>query len=245
MGTASGFDRREFKAGPFTLIGYVKYRLEGAALVIYIEGDGYAWSARNQPSSDPTPRHPVALELAVEDPSPNVLYLARPGQFGSSVDPECSFVYWTDRRFSEEVIAAMNDVVSRVVQEMSAKVVHLIGYSGGGAVAVLLAARRADIASLRTVAGNLDPTGVNRYHRVNPLVGSLDPMDVVTRIKGISQRHFIGGRDTVIPQTVARVFVEREGDADHQSITECIDAGHQGPWASRWQELLKKSLERF
>ena len=33
-----------------------------------------------------------------------------------------------------------------------------------GVIAVLIAFRRSDVASLRTVAGNLDPEAVNRYH---------------------------------------------------------------------------------
>jgi hypothetical protein len=37
---------------------------------LYIEGDGYAWKNRHEPSNDPTPMNPVAMRLAAADPHP-------------------------------------------------------------------------------------------------------------------------------------------------------------------------------
>jgi hypothetical protein len=34
------------------------------SLRVYIEGDGFAWKSRTQPSGNPTPHNPVALKLA-------------------------------------------------------------------------------------------------------------------------------------------------------------------------------------
>ena len=94
---------------------------------------------------------------AVAGPAPNVAYLARPCQFmPMDRNPQCAVPYWTGKRYTPEVIASMNDAVDRLVARVPGQPVNLIGYSGGGAVAVLIAARRHDVATLRTVAGNLD-----------------------------------------------------------------------------------------
>ena len=50
-------------------------------VVVYIEGDGLSWIDRFTPSSDPTPKNPLAFKLAKLDPNQNVIYLARPCQY--------------------------------------------------------------------------------------------------------------------------------------------------------------------
>ncbi|MEX2353586.1 MAG: alpha/beta hydrolase, partial [Gammaproteobacteria bacterium] len=52
--------------------------------VVYIEGDGRAYVSRHRVSADPVPRNPLAFRLAVVDPSPAVIYIARPCQFVAS-----------------------------------------------------------------------------------------------------------------------------------------------------------------
>lgn len=94
----------------------------------------------------------MGLKLAALDASPNVVYLARPCQYVWS--PLCSDIYWTDRRFAVEVVEAMSAAIDRLI--LPGQKLHLVGYSGSGAVAVLVAARRPDVVSLRTIAGNLD-----------------------------------------------------------------------------------------
>ncbi|MDA9667740.1 hypothetical protein N9T45_02775, partial [Candidatus Pelagibacter sp.] len=50
-------------------------------VVVYIEGDGLSWIDRFTPSSDPTPKNPLAFKLAKLDQNQNVIYLARPCQY--------------------------------------------------------------------------------------------------------------------------------------------------------------------
>ena len=45
---------------------------------------------------------------------------------------------------------------------------ELIGYSGGAAVAVLLAARRNDVKIIRTVARDLNHELMSEYHHTTP-----------------------------------------------------------------------------
>ena len=59
-------------AGSFTLATY--HRLNQSNFVrVYIEGDGKAWENKYTLSLDPTPAHPVALELAIRDSADSVV----------------------------------------------------------------------------------------------------------------------------------------------------------------------------
>jgi len=231
----------KFSSASFLLTAYSKILEPGKDLHVYIEGDGYAWVTRNRVSGDPTPRRPVALELAAQDPAPNVVYLARPCQYTPmEMNPICEETYWTDKRFSEEVIGSMNQAIDKFAKDAQSSGVHLIGYSGGGAVAVLVAVRRQDVKSLRTVAGNLDPNGLNEYHEVSQLdEASLNPMDAAGRLSAIPQYHFIGANDPIVPAFIAEHFKERSANETCVRIIKVSNADHVNGWAENWKELLR------
>jgi len=176
-------------------------------LWIYVEGDGNAYSMRTRPSLDPTPHAPAALILALKDDSPAVAYAGRPCQYGP--DEPCVAADWTTGRFSERVLAAENGLVDRLKTAAGARKVVLVGFSGGGAVAALLAARRSDVAGLVTVCGVLDHELWTRLHGVTPLSGSLNPADAAPRLGGVPQVHFSGGEDRIAPPELAASFARR------------------------------------
>ncbi len=233
----SGFVKERISTSFFKLTTY--RRLEGREqpLTVYIEGDGIAFRSYG-PSMDPTPVHLLVLELAKRDPSINVAYLARPCQFDNSAsEAPCAEEFWTDKRFSKEVIVSMDQALDILKTTSAATEIDLIGYSGGGAVAILLAARRQDIRSIRTLAGNLDPTAVNRAYRLGPLKGSLDPMDVASKISSIPQRHFIGMDDKVMPASVADGFVERVGNGDCAKVIRFQGVTHHAGWEEHGKDI--------
>lgn len=234
----AGFEKSFIHESGFTLTAFTRFTKKGDPLHLYIEGDGTAWLSRTRLSEDPTPRTPLVLELAALDPASNVAYLARPGQYAANGSPGCDAAYWSEKRFSGEVVEAMNRAIDDLCRQTAAGAVHLVGYSGGAAIAVLVAARRSDVASLRTVAGNLDPDAVNRYHRVSSMKGSLDPMDAAANLKNIPQRHFVGSQDGVIPPGIAESFLRRAGKPDFRGITVVPGATHIKGWSERWKELL-------
>jgi len=234
-----GFQRVSLRAAPFTLTAYLKVTRPGAPLHLYIEGDGAAWIDRAWRSDDPTPKRPLVMELAALDPARNVAYLARPGQYHPAGSPSCDPSYWSDRRFAPEVVAAMDQAVDLLAARAGSSRIHLAGYSGGAAIAVLIAARRSDVASLRTVAGNLAPEAINRHHRVSPLHGdSLDPLAAASGLCRLAQRHFVGSKDNVVPPFAARSFVRQAGFRDEGAITTIEGATHAEGWRERWRELL-------
>jgi dienelactone hydrolase len=240
MAQPVGLRREQINAGRFLLTTFVRITHPDLPLTIYIEGDGLAWRSRYQASDDPTPHQALGLALAVADPAPNVVYLARPCQFTPmAMNPSCSATYWTDKRYAEEVVAAMNQAVSHYaaqVTQLPAQRINLIGYSGGGALAVLIAARRSDVASLRTVAGNLDHAAVNRLHKVSAMPASLNAIDVARQVAAIPQIHFSGADDTVVPPAIAQSFVAVAGACAQARIVPGMS--HDSNWERRWPDLL-------
>ncbi len=235
----AGFNNSLVKTDSFTLKAYHRIEKPGRPLTVYIEGDGHAWVSRKRLSRNPTPRDSLVLDLAAMDPSDNVVYIARPCQYVfPDLEPLYDSSYWSEKRFSEIVISAMDQAIDKFKGNAGAEKINLIGYSGGAAVAVLIAARRQDVASLRTVAGNLNHEEVTRYHRTSPLKGSLNPIDVAPSLARLPQRHFVGEKDRVVPPFIARSFARRLGDNRCIQITEVKGGTHKTGWRKYWRGLL-------
>jgi len=210
---------------------------------IYIEGDGRAWVSKNRPSLDPTPKNPVALKLAQLDNSENVIYLARPCQYTKMVDGSvCDKKYWTSHRFSSEVIEAMDSALDDIKQRHQITGFNLVGFSGGGNIAVLLAAERNDVLSIRTVAGNLNHKLQSEIHNVSPMPESLNAKDVANKISHIPQIHFVGGQDKIVPAQVAQSY-KRGAQSDCVKIKVIEGVDHTKGWESVWKSLLNIPLD--
>ena len=192
IASGGGLAAATIDAGQFRLRAYHRgLHRDAARLHVYIEGDGHAWHRRHQLSSDPTPRDPVALRLAAKDKSPSVLYIARPCQYlDESELRDCDPKYWSSHRYSEAVVGAVDETITQLIESTNVSAVALFGYSGGGAIAALLAARRDDAVSLVTVAGNLDHVAWTSHHEVAPLSGSLNPADIATKIAHLRGRRY-------------------------------------------------------
>jgi predicted esterase len=245
LAQSAGLQKSAINTGGFVLTAYSRLEDLDQPVNVYIEGDGLAWLSRHQLSADPTPHEAIGLGLAVEDPAKNVVYLARPCQFNNFDLTPCDSAYWSNKRFSQEVIEAMSFELSAYMRKMHNRKINLIGYSGGAAVAALLAARRNDVVSLRTVAGNLDHNFVNHYHEVDATPESLNAIDIAEKIKALPQLHFVGISDEVIPKQVALRFIARQ--QSQSSTAPCtgiimVAAGHQENWLQQWPELLRQPL---
>ncbi|MDI1298691.1 alpha/beta hydrolase [Methylotenera sp.] len=230
----------------FVLTAYTRLNNPNLPVNVYIEGDGLAWFSRYELSTDPTPREAIGLALAAQDNASNVLYLARPCQFNDFKKTPCNSAYWSNQRFSQKVVTAMNNELQTLISANNSQKIHLIGYSGGAAIAVLLAAQRNDVLSLRTVAGNLDHAYVNQFHHVNLMPESLNAIDVASKISSIPQLHFIGINDKVIPKEVAKRFTQQQ-ESTQEKTAQCaaiieVDADHQKGWVTKWQKLLQQAF---
>jgi len=243
LAAAKGWQATELAVAPFTLVAYVPATIAKApGLTVYIEGDGFAWLTGSQPSSDPTPRDPLALRLALAHPAGNAAYLARPCQYVDAERSACAQRYWTEKRFAPEAIDAANRAVDVLKQRFGAQQLTLVGYSGGGAVAALLAERRTDVARLVTVAGNLDHRAWTAHHRVQPLSGSLNAADDAAQLERLPQTHFIGVRDRVIPPELAQKFPLAMRGVGSSKLRIVADYDHHCCWADNWAQLWRERL---
>lgn len=242
VAAANGFNKDYIKSGNFILTSYSRLKNNGSPINIYIEGDGASWISRTCLSDDPTPREPLVLELASMDDAENVAYLARPGQYCRNGQPDCHAAYWSDKRFSGEVIDAVNKAIDLLRERSQAQEINLIGYSGGAAIAVLAASRSQRIASIRTIAGNLDTEAVNSYNKVNQMEGSFNPIDEAQKLYKVRLRHFAGKKDTVVPFFITERFAKKSGDASLSTVTVVYGAFHSRGWQKKWKGLLRIPL---
>lgn len=235
---AQGWQAWDIPSQPFRLRAYLPQQVTPAqVLTVYIEGDGLAWLSPSDPSSDPTPIHPLALDLAMAQHEGNAAYLGRPCQYGGAESVPCGMAFWTNRRFAPEVVAAINQGVEALKQRFQARQVILVGYSGGGAVAALVAARRGDVLGLVTVAGNLDPQAWAQWHRLQPLSGSLNPVAAVPALAQVPQWHFVGAKDDNIPPFLVASFAARFPENRQPHVVTVPGFDHQCCWAEHWPEL--------
>lgn len=237
LAASRGWLPLDLEAGNFQLRAYLPEQARPTdELAIYIEGDGMAWISSTLPADDPTPRDALALRLALAQPDGQAAYLARPCQYIGSGSTNCQQTYWTNGRFAPEVIASMNAAVERLKERFSARRLTLVGYSGGGAVAALIAARRNDVVQLITVAGNLDHHAWTKLHRLTPLDTSLNPADVAKTISTIDQWHLVGRLDNNITPDLTTSFIRRGGAP--ASALKVIDGfDHRRCWVENWPQL--------
>ncbi|MEB6380945.1 alpha/beta hydrolase [Leclercia adecarboxylata] len=242
IASKSGLISEKFDVDPFPIVGWHRITPPVNVLHVYIEGDGFAWKTRTTPSDNPTPRNPTGLKLAAADNHASVLYLARPCQFiGPPLPASCSVNIWTQDRFSPVVIEAMNAALTQAVARYPGVKIDLVGYSGGGNIAALLAARRSDVRSLRTVAGNLDVAWVNALHHVTPMPAAESAIDRASALRALPQIHYSGEADTTVPPAVARRFQQAVGGTCVQ--TEVVSGlSHGSDWAAVWPRLLAQGL---
>ena len=236
---ARNFSTNLQPAGNFRI--FVAERVDTArrtgSLTIYIEGDGAAWPSIYHPPADPTPDKPTAMALAAADSADAVVYLGRPCQYLDAADlAGCDPAYWTNRRFAPEVVAAYDGLVSGLKARHAADSIRLVGYSGGGVIAALVAARRQDVASLVTVAAPLALGAWTGHHRISSLTASLDPMAATGRLpQGV---HWVGGHDRNVPSAIVAEFVRVKGG----HLRTVADFDHECCWSREWPRLLTRML---
>lgn len=238
IATQAGFQPLVLRTPFIKLAGFYKKGSSNLEPIIYIEGDGFAWIDRYTVSKNPTPKTPLALKLAVLDKSPTVIYLARPCQYiDLKQEQNCSSSLWTQARFSQEIVSSYHHALRKIQTTLNAKGFHLVGFSGGGAIASLVANQNSSILSLRTIAGNLDHASLNKLKKVTPLTESLNPVSNIKNITNIPQIHYSGSQDKIIPQWVAQSFIKKINNpscAYHQVIEE---ATHLQGWQDIWSYL--------
>lgn len=241
IATKAGFELRKEVSPPFSLTTFQSINKLGSdTLTVYIEGDGAPWVSSTLPPGDPTPLNPTSLILAGKDGRRPILYVARPCQYLDAAElRSCHYRYWTAGRFSPEVVNAIDEVINRVKAATGTRWVRLIGFSGGGVIAALLAAQREDVLDLTTVAAPLDIEAWSAFHQISPLQGSLNPMDFIKALSQIRQLHLVGENDSIVPSVYVKSVEARMPFAQFVFVPGYT---HNCCWGENWSGYYQRSL---
>lgn len=225
----------------YDLNAWERMHTRDAPANIYIEGES-VYSTTGAGSTDPKLKNPVALTLASRDKAKNVAYLNRPC---SNVSQNCSFYVLGKYRFAREVIDSYHQALDNIKGVYDISEFNLIGYSGGANIAAIIAAERDDVASLRTVAGNLNHTLLSDIQGREYLTNSLNAVDYAAKLADMPQHHFIAAGDALIPPALYHSFRHAMGPSQcvHYSIVQDVD--HVRGWVNHWPNLLTKSVKCF
>jgi hypothetical protein len=222
------------QGGAYKHVTFANASSTATPLYVFIEGDGLPWRSQGtRVSPDPTPRNALALALAIRTPGSR-LYLGRPCYFAAINDLACSPRVWTSERFSPTVVASMAAVVNRYCVESCRGGVVLIGYSGGGVLAVLMAPLVPSTVAVVTIAADLDIDAWARRHDYSALEGSLNPATLPPLPSRIREWHLVGDRDTVAPPELNRRYLDR---VKTDYVWHFATFDHVCCWAQQWPEL--------
>jgi dienelactone hydrolase len=204
---------------------------QDAPLAVFIEGDGVPWRGGMQPSLDPTTANPIALKLLARTQQP-AAYVSRPC-YQEMTGPRCTPERWTFERYSDEIVASMTEAVRTAVARANARRVVLIGYSGGGVLAVLIAERLDNVAAVITVGANLDTDAWTQHHGYLPLTGSLNPASS-SAAHPWPETHLYGAQDEVVPVATTAAYFTRFPRAQQKIIA---GYDHVCCWVEQWEEI--------
>lgn len=206
-------------------------------LYVFIEGDGSPWIDDGLlVARDPTPARPLALELATRTPR-SVLYLGRPCYLRVNSDKYCLPELWTAGRYSADVVLSLAAAANRYAEEGGFQHLVLIGYSGGGALAVLMAPHVPTARAVITIAANLDVDAWSRWHHYLPLKRSLNPATQPLLDAQVLQLHLIGTIDSNVPEKVNRRYFDALGEGQ---IWRFEGFDHTCCWVTNWPDILRR-----
>lgn len=236
---ALGLVATELDGGPFRLRVFepTAPRPRTGWLHVYLDGDGRPFVRPGRLARDPTPQDPLTLRLLAMDPNP-ALYLGRPCYH--AMPGPCETALWTAARYGEAVVESLAHGLGSIAARHPDTRLVLIGYSGGGALAMLAAARVPQVAAVVTLAANLDTGAWTEWHGYPPLSGSLDPARDTPPALLPRSLHFAGARDREVPPRLQAGFATRTPSATFREIA---DFDHRCCWARDWPDLLVQIVD--
>lgn len=215
--------------GRLAVQGLVKMAT-GPTVTVFIEGDGRPYAASGgKVAADPTQRSAPALRWFSAHPGASI-YLIRPCYRERPMQAGCVPADWTLARYGHDVVDAMATWLNHwLKQNGNVHQVTLVGHSGGGVLAALLASRVTRVSRVVAVATPLDHSRWTAWHGYTPLAQSLNPAD--TKERGARQvpiELILGDRDENVPAKMFSSVEESRADirihvtdSDHDC---CFDA---------------------
>ena len=235
-----GFQSKQITGKPFEHIIYTNVAANKLnvqqTLHIYLDGDGSPWHNQRWLNKDPTSRNPLILKLMQQDLKPSIL-LGRPCYHGLNNSIPCHSRFWSSQRYSQIVVDSMVQALQHWLVLHPAENIVFIGYSGGGALALLIAPYIIQTQKIISIAANLDTDAWSQYHGYAPFSESLNPATQAKLNPAIKQFHLIGLEDRIVPAIIAYHFVEQQ---THGVIREFPKFNHRCCWDKVWRSVLEE-----
>jgi len=203
-------------------------------LHVYLDGDGTPWEKHQWLTDDPTSRTPMILELIQQDKAA-AIFLGRPCYQGLNKTSACHYKYWTSHRYSKQVVDSMVKVLKLWLNKHPFKKVVLIGYSGGGTLAALMAPYLPEVQTIVTLAANLDVEAWSRYHGYKPLPESLNPAGIPLNAN-LRQIHIAGLEDNIVPAQIIESYAKKQANALYLPYAHF---DHHCCWVKEWVFILR------
>lgn len=205
-------------------------------LYIYIGGDGRPWRTPKHVASDPTSERAIMLESMLLG-DPESVYVGRPCYY-QVADSRCLGNWWTHDRYHSDVVNSLLKVVEQLAENHQE--LWLIGYSGGGTLAVLIGNRLSRPVNVVTVNANLDHQAWTDYHHYSPLTGSINPIQDSARNPDIKELHWYAREDkNILSEWILGYCHSR------QALCLPISGSHSTGWPELWPDMLRCSQEVF
>lgn len=220
----------------FDYVVFKNQKADTKQLHVYIGGDGQPWLNNRYRSKDPTTRRMTTLGLMSLDEGP-AIYMGRPCYHVAGVGRGCSDQWWTSHRYSKIVVNDMHYVLSNYIADHGVQSLTIIGFSGGGALAMLLAPLIKETATLITISGNLDTDAWGRRHNFTPLFNSLNPAHQPEIRNNIRKIHLVGMQDKNIP---VDVIISRFENQQNTEIIRYPSFTHHCCWQAIWLDILNQ-----
>jgi hypothetical protein len=242
LGEAQGLRPKIYQTQNFKIYTLQRINDLNKKVRIYFEGDGNSYIQKHITSPNPTPTSYFLINLLAQDHSTNLVYIARPCQFleddlcfeGS--EPE---KYWTNDRFSKEVLDSINEVL----EDFAGFEIEMVGYSGGATImkhsAFEQQKKHKNILNLRSIAGNLDNQKFSEIHGFASEPETIDEKELFGILKNIPQIHFTAKNDEIVPPIIAQTYVKKLQQKNCAKIISIAAASHCAGWQEIWDELLK------
>lgn len=225
---------QSLQAGEFELEAYWRniQHTSPALIHVYLEGDGRPWIKGRSPATNPSSQQLTALRLMMLDPNPS-LYLNRPCYGLHTLPANCHPQFWTSGRYSPLVVETLQKALDKLGEENPGVRWLLIGHSGGGTLAMLIAQGREDVAGIITLAANLDTDAWTRHFGYLPLEQSLNPALMPPLPMEIPRWHFAAERDTQVPASL----IAKAAEVDENARFILLPGDHNCCWQEHWPRI--------
>lgn len=224
-----GVEYQTIQTTRFSLSSVARLKQEGT-LRVYLGGDGKPWK-KGKPSSNPSGTERLALELFLRDPKATH-YISRPCYDFEPIPSDCQPKLWTSHRYSDEVIRTLTEALMTIAGNDN---IELVGYSGGGTLAVLLAQQLPQVTRVLTISANLDHSAWTNLHQKPSLRGSENPAANALHTRG-QELHLFGQKDIEVPAAINQQYFDNNPTAKI-GVIDHFD--HHCCWREQWPDILE------